>query len=174
MASYHYLIASLPELKADGDMPLTYEEFLGLCQNTVERAVYEELENLSLASQEGPLVSKWAQFYQQLTQELNVQRSQRLGKPCKAPEDKDPLVTNVAAAALHARNPLEAEKILLAYEFENLDELVGMHMFDKYVLFGYAIKLKLLERQACFQQEKGKAEFQRLFQQVQEEIVVSG
>ncbi len=174
MASYHYLIASLPELQADQDMPLTYEEFLGLCKNTVERAVYEELENLTLASQEGPLVSKWAQFYRQLTQELNLQRSQRLGKACKPPEDKDPLVTNVATAALHARNPLEAEKILLAYEFENLDQLVGMHMFDKYVLFGYAIKLKLLERQACFRQEKGKAEFSRLFQQVQEGIVGSG
>lgn len=170
MASYHYLIASLPELRTDGDMPLTYEDFLGLCQTTVERSVYEELENLSLASEEGPLISKWADFYQKLKGELNYQRSQRLGKACKAPEDKDPLVTNVASAALHARNPLEAEKILLDYEFENLDELVGMHMFDKYVLFGYAIKLKLLERQSCFRQDKGKAEFKRLFDQVQERV----
>ena len=28
MASYYYLISSLPTLDSDGDMPMTYEEFL--------------------------------------------------------------------------------------------------------------------------------------------------
>ena len=35
MASYYYLIASLPELRADGDLPITYDEFLTLCQSNV-------------------------------------------------------------------------------------------------------------------------------------------
>lgn len=30
MASYYYLISSLPDLRTDGDMPFTYEEFLGM------------------------------------------------------------------------------------------------------------------------------------------------
>ena len=116
------------------------------------------------------LVSKWADFYKKLIKELNFQRSQKMGKPYKAPEDKDPLVANVASAAINAKNPLEAERILLAYEFENLDQLVGMHMFDKYVLFGYAIKLKLLERLSCFEHDKGQDEFKNLFDQVQQMV----
>ncbi len=171
MASYyHYLISSLPELRSDGEMPITYDEFLSYCESKVEDSVYKELTQLSLSSDKGPLVKKWAQFYGMLTKELNYQRSQKLGKQYDGPEERDLQTSNVAAAAISAKNPLEAEKILLAYEFENLDSLVGMHMFDKYVLFGYAIKLKLLERQGCFEHEKGKEEFKSLFDQVQQRV----
>ena len=38
MASYYYLIASLPELRADGDMPITYDEFLTCCQSNVSES----------------------------------------------------------------------------------------------------------------------------------------
>ena len=65
---------------------------------------------------------------------------------------------------------ITAEKILLDFEFENLDSLVGLHTFDDVYLFGYAIKLKLLERQSCFVQSKGQTEFKRLSEQVQQRI----
>lgn len=170
MASYYYLISSLPDLKTDGDMPLSYEEFLDMCQPNVSEAKYEFLKNLSLSSTEGPLVEKWAVFYRNLMKELNAQRSAALGKTYHREYEKDYLTTQAATAAMTAKNPLEAEKILLAFEFENLDSLVGLHSFDDIYLFGYAIKLKLLERQSCFSQEKGKAEFKRLFDQVQQRV----
>ena len=43
-------------------------------------------------------------------------------------------------------------------------------MFDDYVLFGYAVKLKLLERLTSFEQEKGKQEFQSLFEGIQKSV----
>ncbi len=170
MASYYYLIASLPELKADGEMPITYSEFLQCCQSNVSEKDFEILKNLSLASTEGPLVEEWARFYKMLMKELNYQRSMNLGRSYSSAYDKDGFISQVVASALSAKNPLEAEKILLEYEFENLDTLVGLHMFDDYVLFGYAIKLKLLERLACFEQEKGKAEFKSLFDGIQQQV----
>ena len=170
MASYYYLISSLPDLRADGEMPITYEEFLGYCRGNVNRSTYELLENLTLSSTEGPLVEEWALFYGSLTRELNYQRSQKLGKNYPNPSDKDYLTAQVAAAAISAKTPLEAEKLLLEFEFENLDALVGLHVFDDHVLFGYAIKLKLLERQNCFEQEKGKIEFKTLFDEVQQRV----
>lgn len=170
MASYYYLIASLPELRADGDMPLTYDEFLSCCQSNVSDAKYELLKNLTLDSTEGPLVEEWASFYGMLMKELNYQRSVNLGKSYSSAYDKDGFIAQAVAAALSAKNPLEAERVLLEYEFENLDSLVGLHMFDDYVLFGYAIKLKLLERLNCFEQTKGKAEFQSLFDGIQQRV----
>ena len=170
MASYHYLIPSLPELRSDAEMPISYDEFLSCCKDQVEKSVYRELKTLTLSSDKGPLVKKWSVFYKALTREINYQRSLALGKEYPAPKERDSDVSAVARAALNAKNPLEAEKILLAYEFESLDALVGMHMFDKPFLFGYAIKLKLLERQGCFEQEKGKAEFKALFDQVQQRV----
>jgi len=170
MASYYYLIASLPELRADGDMPITFGEFLSYCQSNVSDSKYQLLKDLTLASTEGPLVSEWADFYGMLTKELNYQRSMNLGKSYSSAFDKDGQIAQVVATALSAKNPLEAEKVLLEYEFENLDSLVGLHMFDDYVLFGYAIKLKLLERLNSFEQTKGKAEFKSLFDGIQQRV----
>ena len=80
MASYYYLIASLPELSADGDMPITYSEFLSCCQSNVSDSDYELLKDLTLSSTEGPLVKEWSEFYGMLSKELNYQRSRNLGK----------------------------------------------------------------------------------------------
>jgi hypothetical protein len=170
MASYYYLISSLPELRADGEMPISYSEFLTYCQSNVSETTYQLLKDLTLNSSEGPLVDKWANFYGMLMKELNYQRSMNLGKSYSSTYDKDGFIAQVVNTALSAKNPLEAEKVLLEYEFENLDSLVGLHMFDDYVLFGYAIKLKLLERLNSFEQTKGKAEFKSLFDGIQQRV----
>ena len=170
MASYYYLISSLPDLRTDGDMPMTYDEFLDMCQSNVSESKYELLKNLTLSSEEGPLLKEWSAFYKNLMGELNYQRSVSLGRPYLTSYDKDSVIVQVAGAAMAAKNPLEAEKILLECEFDNLDSLVGLHTFDDRYLFGYAIKLKLLERQSCFVQSKGQKEFKRLFDQVQQRV----
>lgn len=170
MASYYYLISSLPDLKTDGEMPFSYDEFLSMCQSNVSESKYEYLKNLTLSSEEGPLLKEWSVFYKNLMSELNYQRSMNLGRAYLTSYDKDSVVAQVVGTVLAAKNPLEAEKILLDYEFENLDSLVGLHTFDDVYLFGYAIKLKLLERQSCFVQAKGKKEFKRLFDQVQQRV----
>ena len=113
MASYYYLISSLPDLRTDGEMPFSYEEFLGMCQSNVSESKYECLKNLTLSSEEGPIMKEWAASYKNLMSELNYQRSVNLGRPYLASYDKDSVTAQVAGAALAAKNPLEAEKILL-------------------------------------------------------------
>ena len=171
MASYYYLAASLPDLTTDGEMPISYEEFLTCCQGNVSESKFQLLKDLTLSSTQGPLVKEWAVFYGNLTRELNSQRSMRLGKSYPAAYDKDPASQAVVSAALSAKNPLEAEKILLDYEFDYLDTLTGLHVFDDYVIFGYAIKLKLLERRNCFTHDKGEEEFTHLFTTVQQRVL---
>lgn len=170
MASYYYLVASLPDLRTDGEMPMTYDEFLTCCQSNVSESKFEILKNLTLDSAEGPLIKEWHTVYGNLMRELGYQRSMNLGKPYNTSYDKDFSYAMVASAALAVKNPLEAEKILLDYQFDFLDSLVGLHTFDDYYLFGYAIKLKLLERQSCFVHEKGQAEFKSLFDDIQQRV----
>ena len=124
MASYYYLIASLPTLNSDDDMPMTYEEFLQNCQGNVSEETYKRLESLTLSSSEGPLLKEWAATYGMLIKELNSQRSMALGKPYPSGFDKDGTNTQMVTAALSAKTPLESEQILLDYEFELLDTLV--------------------------------------------------
>ena len=109
-------------------------------------------------------------MYGAMTKELNYQRSMKLGKSYPAPSTKDYVTAQVVGSALTAKNPLEAEQIMLDFSFQQLDQLVGLHMFDDYVLFGYALKLKLLERQRSFEHEKGQAEFRRLLRVVQQRV----
>ena len=170
MASYYYLISSLPMLSADGGMPFSYAEFLKMCQANVSEETYRQLEGLTLSSKDGPLLDEWGTFYNGLTKELNSQRSAKLGKPYPAVTDKEPASASVASAAISARDPLTAERILLDYEFEQLDVMVGLHNFDDYVLFGYALKLKLLERVSSFEKEKGKKEFNDILKDLEDRV----
>ncbi|MBR5731405.1 MAG: hypothetical protein IKX89_05620 [Firmicutes bacterium] len=170
MASYYYLISSLPMLSADGGMPFSYEEFLKMCQANVSGETYKLLEGLSLSSDEGPLLEEWGAFYNGLMKELNSQRSLKLGKPYPPVYDKEPASASVVTAAISAKDPLAAERILLEHEFDQLDIMVGLHSFDDWVLFGYAVKLKLLERIGSFVKEKGKKEFNDILSDLEEQV----
>ena len=170
MASYYYLMSSLPLLSSGGDMPMSYEEFLTCCRGNVDEETYKRLESLTLSSSEGPLLKEWADAYGSLMRELNSQRSLALGKPYPRGAEKDGLNSHLVTQVMNAKNPLEAEQLLLDSEFQVLDDLVGLHMFDSSELFGYAIKLKLLERRSCFEKEKGKAEFKHLFDDIQQRV----
>lgn len=171
MASYYYLISTLPTLSADGGMPFSYEEFLRLCQSNVSGETYKLLEELDLSSDKGPLLDEWGAFYRSLSKELNLQRSVKLGKAYPVVFDKDPVSSSVASAAVAAGDPLTAERILLAYEFDRLDDMVGLHSFDDFVLFGYALKLRLLERACSFEKKKGEKEFSDILKGLEDQVM---
>ena len=74
MASYYYLISSLPMLRAGDAPPLDYAAFLDQCQGAVSDRVYRSLEELTVRSEDGGFVSRWAAFYRVLQGELTYQR----------------------------------------------------------------------------------------------------
>lgn len=169
--AYYYLISSLPMLKSDGDMPLSYGRFLEMCRFDLSGAKYEMIKELTLSSSEGPLISKWAEFYSALKAELTYQRNVRLGRTAQAPGKRNEKIIKLVSAAINCKNPLVAEEMLLAVEFEKLDELIGMHYFDDYALVGYALKLKLLERKKAFDKETGKGEFGCIIDKLEHQIM---
>lgn len=170
MAAYYYLISSLPMLKPDEDPPFDYSTFLEMCKTAVNKKVYSVLKTLGVNSREGHFASEWAAFYRSLSTELNYQRNLKLRRPCTAPGLRDSTISKIVRAALAARNPLESEQILLKLEFSRLDSMIGLHNFDEYALYGYALKLKLLERQRRFRHETGKQAFEDLLDRVQQQI----
>ncbi len=171
MASYYYLLSSLPMLRSDGEIPFEYDTFLSMCKSAVSSSKYAILENLTLSSAEGPLLSEWSKFYTIFKQELTAQRNQRLGRQVSLSYQKDETTSKTIAAAMNHKNPLEAEKVLLALQFEILDGLIGTHYFDDYALMGYALKLKLLERKNIFNQKSGKQELNRIVKGLQQQIM---
>ena len=171
MASYFYLISSLPMLKSDGSIPIDFKSFLEQCKPNVSAATYESLCKPTEASSSHPMVKEWQKFYNSLMEELNYQRNVKLGKVCSAPKNRDSELVNTISAALAAKNPLVAEQMLLELEFKRIDSMIGLHNFDEYYLFGYAIKLKLLERLTIFNHDEGNNEFKSLFTGVRNQIL---
>lgn len=170
MASYYYLISSLPMLRTRGEPPMDYAEFLRQCRTAVSPGVYETLATLTVSADRGPFLSQWAEFYQSLSRELTYQRSVKLGRPCPVPSDRDAGITQAVTAAVNAENPLEGERILLDLEFKRLDDMIGLHNFDEHALYGYAMKLRLLERQQGFRYEAGKRSFDGLIAHIQQQV----
>ena len=65
MASYYYLISSLPMLRTQGEPPMDYACVSGHVPTLRSApAVYRTLEELTVDSDKGPLLSEWAAFYQ--------------------------------------------------------------------------------------------------------------
>lgn len=172
MASYYFLLSSLPMLRADGGMPFSYSEFLQKCRPCVSDARYAILQSLTPDSDKGPLLAEWSKYYAVFKRELNSLRGRRLGRPEERSLSKDETVLKEISAALGDKNPLDAEKALLSLQFKKLDELIGTHYFDDRALTGYALKLKLLERKSCFDQKKGKAELDRILDGLQKQILL--
>ena len=113
MASYYYLISSLPMLRTQGEPPMDYAAFLAMCRSAVSAGVYRTLEELTVDSDKGPLLSEWAGFYRALSRELTYQRNVKLGRPCAVPSDRDAGIVQTVTAAVNAENPLEGERLLL-------------------------------------------------------------
>lgn len=168
MASYYYLIASLPLLLPDTPAPLGYDTFLEQCESVVSPSTYEALKTLSVGSCGDPLLKEWSLFYDTLRAELSYQRSIARGRQGEVPGDRS--LAAAVQTALSAPNPLEAEQMLLRLEFERLDAMLGVHDFDESALFGYAVKLRLLERQQSFRFETGKEEFLSLLGGIEQKI----
>ena len=172
MASYYYLISSLPMLRAGDAPPLDYAAFLDQCRGAVSDRVYRSLEELTVRSEDGGFVSRWAAFYRVLQGELTYQRRVKRGENCAAPNERDAAVTQTVTAAVNAKNPLEGERLLLALEFDRLDELVGLHSFDDcalYDTYGFPIDLtiEMVEDEGM---ELDKAAFDTLLGQVRQQI----
>ena len=196
MASYYYLISSLPMLRTQGEPPMDYAAFLAMCRSAVSAGVYRTLEELTVDSDKGPLLSEWAGFYKALCRELTYQRNVKLGRPCAVPSDRDAGIVQTVTAAVNAENPLEGERLLLDLEFRRLDGMIGLHNFDDHALYGYAMKLRLLElaalictdegvggtytpeglaaqlleRQRTFRYESGKRAFDGLMQNIRQQV----
>ena len=170
MASYYYVIASLPALRPGGEGAPAYGEFLEMCRAGVGEGVMRRLEKLDAGASDLPLLRRWREYLSALMRELNYQRDARRGVRRDPPADRDPHLTAAVAKLLSVEDPLEAEKALIAMEFDAIDRMTGMHYFDEWALFGYALKLRLLERSNGFVHDVGKAEFQSLLKGIRQQI----
>lgn len=172
MPSRYYFLSSLPMLRFSDGAPLTWDAFLYQAKGNISDADYALLENLDCEEPKNAFLKKWKAFNEQLSGAVNARRRSLLGRPRKTGDGESlPFeVEKVASQAMGAKDPLEAETVLMQCRYQFLEEQIGSDMFSRTALLAYALQLKILLRKDLFSREAGNAEYQRMFSVLQKEM----
>ncbi len=174
MASYYYLVATLPSLRYDGSLPFTTDDFLSVCKEQVSKSHIALLRQaVSGEHSSHPFLSQYQHFASMVQKELVEARSKKLSlsdSSYRNDGEKQANISETVRQALSNEDVLQAELMLIRLHWAFLDDLSALHTFDIEGLLSYALKLKILQRKSLFTREEGNAEFKRLFSNIQTEI----
>ena len=155
MSQYYYLVSSLPMLEFGMKMPLSYNDFLLLCQeqlsfrdmHTIERTSMSPCEDIEDPSS---TLGEWKRFDITLRNELARFRASKKSKDpleyIRGEDSPDPFVSGFAHWAVSQDSPVDAELYLDRIRWDRIEGLQKGHYFDIDYLITYALKLQILER----------------------------
>jgi len=180
LSQYYFTVASLPNLSYETEPSVSYEDFMDLCQNTLEDAEYSILSSVHLDGLlpdgiTNKVLQNWSLFEQSLRNELAKLRGPDLGIDYEkyTKEFLYKIGTQaIARNAIKEENPLKAEEYLNRERWIFLEELEVGHFFDLEKLIVYSIRLQLLERKKFFSMEKGKEHFQEMYEKIKTAIAI--
>ncbi len=157
MFEAYYVVASLPSLEFEKEPAIKSETFLEECSKWMSSGEMRTLSSLDLnngvltAGDRG-FIAEWKRFNGFLKSEVAAMRAAR----------KDPAGDKVASVfrdIFDELTPLAMEKKLELKRWKFLDEWESEFHFDLNTLIIYSLKLKILERLAGFDAEKGMKRF---------------
>jgi len=157
---YYYLVSSLPLLVLEELHPITSERFVAECEKWLTPDELEIIKNIGLdnyeISPDDPFILRqWKGFDSRLRKALAEVRKMLKVSP---QEPVPPFLRDV----FKEPTPLAMEQHLAQRRWEFIDEAEFGYHFDLNRLILYYLKLKILERLASFDKEKGKEKFTEL------------
>jgi len=177
--AYYYLRSTLPTLLPASAPPFPFRDFLERCEGRMKDAEFRVL-----AAAEAPesdvggdgsalnrsrILSAYRTWDRALRNELARLRAHRLGKaPEKYLRPGDPEWEGVrtAQAAAQCEDPLEGELVIEKEKWAYVERLESGHYFDLEALTAYALKLRILERKARFEAERGEASYGTAYREI--------
>lgn len=172
MASRYYFLSSLPMISFSLSSPMTWESFLYQAKGNVSDSDYALLVSLEDSEAEGcAFLKSYKAFCTSLDGAINEKRNVSLGRSAKSALDSsDYEIQKTCKAVFEAKDPLEAELLIMKSRFEYLDSLKGFENFSRSALLCYALQLRILIRKDLFTKENGNSEYQRLFSELQKQM----
>lgn len=172
MPSRYYFLSSLPMLRFQDHAPITWERFLDEANGNVSESDYRILGDIADGSDGGNgFLRSWNQMNRMLDDAVNARRRSSLGlDDASGIVFRELDIEKVSDAASGARNPLEAEMVLMKFRYDWLEREKGLEPFTEKALLSYALQLRILLRKDLFTVESGNAEYNRLFDIIQKQI----
>ena len=172
MPSRYYFLSSLPMLRFQDHAPMTWERFLSEAKGNVSDADYALLCSLPERKDgSNAFLRRWNELNGNLENAINVQRRLKLGRPVDSGvvlSEYD--IEHTANAAMNAKNPLEAEMLIMRFQYDYLETEKGFDPFTEGALFAYALQLRILIRKDHFTVEEDNKEYDKLFGAIQNEL----
>ncbi|MBN1243277.1 MAG: DUF2764 family protein [Spirochaetales bacterium] len=179
MASYYYFGATLPSLSWRGAMPLSSREFLERCAihlSPRDLAIVGDARpalpadgGLPAAAGRSRMLAAYYRWELALRNELARLRAGRLGQPAEKhvrPGSVEWDGLRAAQSAFQAESPLEGEIVMERERWNVVERLQVGHYFDTEALVAYGLKLRILERVARFEVERGKAAYGEIYDDI--------
>ena len=174
MAEYYYFASTLPMLVMGRETPISYEDFMTAAERQLSKRDYQSLRSLSFQSSEAPstrIAKEWKEYRDRIESLIVSERASLLGfEGYGEGESADKALRDRIHSIVTELDPLEAEKAVLSLYFDFLSSREGGSPFSTEALMIYALKLQLMERAAAFSEEKGQAEFDRLYKAIETDI----
>ena len=201
MASYYYLITSLPTLFLDEESPITSAEFLAMCDRWLGAEDARDMHILMAghpacakassfvptvgevgASADRPEMAKAACICQWQQRETEIRNTLVRLRAAKAHVDAAPFLRpcpgldlyteRAVAEAMNRPQPLEREIGLDRLRWSLLDDLARFDPFGLPAVVAYAVKLRLVERWSSLTVEQGRAAVENYLTQQPMEVAV--
>ena len=175
MAEYYYFATTLPMLVMGRECPISYDEFMRSAKRYLSKKDYESLSSLSAVSfssnPSSRVAREWKEYRDRIESLIISERASLLGfEGYGEGEAADKALRDRIHSIVTELDPLEAEKAVLSIYFDFLSSREGGSLFSTEALMIYALKLQLMERAAAFSEEKGQAEFDRLYKAIETDI----
>ena len=171
--SRYYFLPSLPMLKFNAKAPFDWDTFVEYATDRVSATDMKLIQKIGKGDYTGNgFLKEWKKFSDTADKAINEKRKANLGKIDEYQTERDFNLAKFVNTVMNAKNPLEAELAILKYKYDYLDEKLANQVFNRDVVLGYALKLKLLLRKDLFTVEAGNEQYGILFDRVKEEINV--
>lgn len=176
MSFYYYAGAALPMLFFGESLPISREDFLGLCREQLSKKDFLQLQAATIdsydtAQADCPVIRQWRKWEVSLRNELAKLRAQEKNK------DPEPYLIeseevlghfDLAKEAVSNTSPYEAETTLYEARWNYLEDLGTNRFFTLESLIIYYLKLQILEKLALFDREKGSENFEEIYRKIRE------
>ena len=176
MSFYYYAGAALPMLFFGESLPISREDFLGLCREQLSKKDFLQLQAATIdsydtAQADCPVIRQWRKWEVSLRNELAKLRAQEKNK------DPEPYLIesaevlghfDLATDAVSNTSTYEAETTLYEARWNYLEDLGTNRFFTLESLIIYYLKLQILEKLALFDREKGSENFEEIYRKIRE------